>query len=93
MKSNCCFLLFIFFVVVRVGILFLQLCSFRFVEGLLSFFFLGIVSILMLMFSLYYPLKGWICGKILFEFGFVMEYFVFSIYGNYAGYSSLGWHL
>jgi hypothetical protein len=36
----------------------------------------------MLVFSLYYPLKGWITGKILFEFGFVMEYFGFSIYGN-----------
>ena len=29
------------------------------------------------------------------EFGFVMEYFCFSIYGNesLAGYSSLGWHM
>jgi hypothetical protein len=40
------------------------------------------ISILVLVFSLYYPLKGWICGKILCEFGFVMEYFGFSIYGN-----------
>jgi hypothetical protein len=32
--------------------------------------------------SVYYPLKGWIHGKILHEFGFVMEYFGFSIYGN-----------
>jgi hypothetical protein len=27
-------------------------------------------------------LKGWILGKILCEFGFVMEFFGFSIYGN-----------
>ena len=67
--------------VVRVGILFLWLFSFRFVEGLLCFFS-GIISLLVLDFSLYYPLKGWICGKILCEFGFVMEYFGFSIYGN-----------
>jgi hypothetical protein len=31
---------------------------------------------------LYYPLKGWIHGKILFEFGFVMESFGFSIHHN-----------
>jgi hypothetical protein len=29
-----------------------------------------------LVFSLYYLLNGWICGKILREFGFVMEYLV-----------------
>jgi hypothetical protein len=68
--------------VVKVGILFLWLSPFRFVEGLLYCFFQGAVSILVLVFSLYYPLKGWIRGKILFEFGFVMEYFGFSIYGN-----------
>ena len=40
-------------------------------------------------------MKGWIRGKILCEFGIVMEYFGFSIYGNesLAGYSNLGWHL
>ena len=49
----------------------------------------------MLEFSLYYPLKGWIRGKILCEFGFVMEYFVFPsmVIESFAGYSSLGWHL
>jgi hypothetical protein len=40
------------------------------------------VSLLVLEFSLYYPLKGWICGKILHKLGFVMKYFGFSIYGN-----------
>jgi hypothetical protein len=33
-------------------------------------------------FSCYYSFKGWIHGKILCEFGFVMEYFGFSIKGN-----------
>ena len=68
--------------VVRVGILFLWISSFRFVEGLLSCFFYGVISLLVLEISLYYPLRGWIHGKILCEFGFVMEYFGFSIYGN-----------
>jgi hypothetical protein len=58
------------------------LSSFRFVERLLSCFFQGIVSVLVLEFSLYYSLKGWIPGKIFCEFGSVMEYFGFSIYGN-----------
>ena len=44
--------------VVRVGILFLWLFSFRFVEGLLSCFFCGIISLLGFEFSLYFPLKG-----------------------------------
>jgi hypothetical protein len=39
------------------------LYSFMFVEGLLSCFSLGVVSILVLEFSLYYPLKGWIHGN------------------------------
>jgi hypothetical protein len=30
----------------------------------------------------YYPLKGWILGKIMCEFGFVVEHFGFSIYVN-----------
>ena len=48
----------------------------------------------MLEFSLYYPLKGWIRGKILCEFGFVMEYFGFSmVIESFAGYSILGCHL
>jgi hypothetical protein len=67
--------------VVRVGILFFQLSSFRVVEGLLSSFLSGVVSLLMLVFSHYYLLKGWISGKILFEFGFVMKYFGYN-YGN-----------
>jgi hypothetical protein len=36
----------------------------------------------MLGFSLFYPLKGWIHGKIFWKFGFVMEYLGFSNYGN-----------
>ena len=68
--------------VVRVGILFLWLSSFMFVERLLSCFFKGVVSLLVLEFSLYYPFKCWICGKILCKFGFVTEYLCFSIYGN-----------
>jgi hypothetical protein len=43
---------------------------------------LSLVSLFVLKFSLYYPLKGQICGKILCKFGFVMEYLGFSIYGN-----------
>ena len=58
--------------VVRVGILFMWLSYFRFVERLLSCFFNSIVSLLLLEVSLYYPLKGLICGKILCKFGFVM---------------------
>ena len=64
------------------GIMFF-VASFWFVKGrLFSFFFYGVVSLLVLTLSIYYPLKGWIHGKILCEFGFVMEYFGFSIYGN-----------
>ena len=54
----------------------------------------------MLEFSLCYPLKDWICGKILCEFGFVMENFGFFFFffpsmviESFVGYSSLGWHL
>ena len=49
----------------------------------------------MLVFSLYFPLKGWICGKVLCKFGFVMEYLVSlsMVIESFAGYSSLGWHL
>jgi hypothetical protein len=54
--------------------------------GLLKDYFLAfsrlVVSVLVMVFSLYYPLKGLICGKIMCEFGFVMDYFGFSIYGN-----------
>jgi hypothetical protein len=53
-----------------------------FVERLLSFFFRNVVSLLVLEFSLYYPLKGWICEKkLLCKFGFVMEYLDSSLYG------------
>jgi hypothetical protein len=73
--------------VVKVGILFLWLSSFMFVAGLPSCFFYGVVSVLVLFFLFffffcYYPLMGWFRGKIMCEFGFVMEYFGFSIYGN-----------
>ena len=52
------------------------LSSFGFVERLL---FQGVVSLLVLVFSIYYPLQGWIYGNILYKFGFVMEY----LYGNW----------
>jgi hypothetical protein len=57
--------------------------------------FLGVASVLVLVFSLYYLLKGWILGKILCEFGFVMEYLVSPsmVIESLAGYSNLGWHL
>ena len=63
--------------------MFVWLSSFGFVERrLFSCFFYGVVSVLVLVFSLYYPLKGWNRGKIMCEFGFIMEYFGFSVYGN-----------
>jgi hypothetical protein len=77
-KNNCCFLLFLLLEWDSV----LTLSLFRFVEGALSCFFWSIISLLVLEFSLYYPLKCWICGKIFCEFGFAMEYLGFSIYGN-----------
>ena len=53
------------------------------------------VNFLVLVFSCYYPSKGWICGKMMCEFGFVMENFGFSIYviESLARYSSLVLHL
>ena len=59
--------------VVKVGILFLWLSSFSFVEGLSSCFFLGRGSHPCIGFFCYYPLKGWIRGEIMCEFGFVMD--------------------
>ena len=72
-----------------------HLCSLRVcitsVQDLLTFIVSAVKSGVILIglhlyvtcvFSLSYPLKGWIHGKILCEFGFVMEYFSFSIYGN-----------
>jgi hypothetical protein len=46
-------------------------------------------------FSIYYPLKGWICGEILHKFGFVMDYLgsPSMVIENFAGYINLGWHL
>jgi hypothetical protein len=52
-----------------------------FVEGLLSYFFYGVVSVLMLVFSLYYPLKGWIVDDIV-SIWFYHGIVGFSIYGN-----------
>jgi hypothetical protein len=52
------------------------------VERLVSCFFYALVFLLMLEFSFYYPLKIWICRKIFYIFGFVVEYLGFSIYGN-----------
>jgi hypothetical protein len=45
-------------VVVRFGILFMWLSSFRFVERLLSCLFQGVVSLPVLELAFYYPLKG-----------------------------------
>jgi hypothetical protein len=47
-------------------------------------------------FFFYYPLKGWIHGKILCEFSCVVEYLVFSpsmVIVYFARCSSLGWFL
>ena len=39
-------------------------------------------------------MQGWICGKILHAFGFVMQYLgPTMVIESFAGYSSLGWHL
>ena len=39
-------------------------------------------------------MQGWICGKILYAFCFVMEYLgPAMVIESFAGYSSLGWHL
>jgi hypothetical protein len=48
-----------------------------------------------LVFSLYYFLKGWIHGKMLCEFCFVVEYLVSPsmVIESFAGYGSLAWHL
>ena len=46
-------------------------------------------------FFCYYPLKGWICGKIMCEFDFVWNT-LFSpsmVIEHLAGYSILGWNL
>ena len=48
-----------------------------------------------IVFFCFYPVKAWIPGKIMCEFGFVVEYFGFSsmVIESLAGYSSRGWHL
>ena len=50
------------------------------------------ISVLVLLLFCHYPLKGWIRGKILCEFGFVMEYFgsPSMVIESLAGYSTLG---
>jgi hypothetical protein len=48
----------------------------------MSWVFVGIISLLVLKFFFYFPLKGWSSGKILFKFGFVVEYLAFSINGK-----------
>jgi hypothetical protein len=47
-------------------------------------------------FSIYYPLKGWFCGKIMCKFVFLSCNTLVSpsmVMESFAGYSSLGWHL
>ena len=90
-KSNCCFLLFL--------LLELVFCSCGcLLLGLLKDYFLAFSRVSSLFwywyFSCYYPLKGWIHGKILCEFGFAMEYYGFPsmVIESFAGYSSLSWH-
>ena len=68
--------------VFRDGILFMWPSSFSFAARLLSCFFQNVISLLVLVFSLHYPLKGMICWKILCNFGFVIEYLGFTIYGK-----------
>ena len=68
--------------VFRDGILFMWPSSFRFAARLLSCFFQNVISLLVLVFSLHYTLKGMIFWKILCNFGFVIEYLGFTIYGK-----------
>ena len=72
----------LFLPVIFVGTLFMQLSSFRFTSRLISCFCQHVISLLILEFSLYYPLKGLICSKILCKYCFFTEYLVFSIYGK-----------
>ena len=66
--------------VIRVGILFMQLSSFRFPSSLISCFFLNVISLVILELSLYYRLKCWMHWKIFCKYGFVTEYLVVSSY-------------
>ena len=56
---------------------------------------LDVFSVLVLVFFLYYPLKGWICGKIMRDFVLLWNTLVSPsmVIESLAGYSSLGWHL
>jgi hypothetical protein len=57
-------------------ILFFQFCC----EMNNSCIFLVVVTLIVLEFSFYYSLYGWIGRNIIFKFDFVMEYIVFSMY-------------
>ena len=52
------------------------------------------VSVLVLVFFCY-PLKGWIRGKIMCEFGFIVDTLISPsmVIESLAVYNSLGWHL
>ena len=67
--------------VARVRILFMCLSSFGLLNGTFLLFLELSFSLCVEVFPLL-SLKGWICGKILCKFGFVMEYLGCSIYGN-----------
>jgi hypothetical protein len=100
MKSNCCFLLILLLELAfcSCGCLLLGFLKDYFLSFFKTWFrslYFLFVCLFCFVFLSYYPLKGWISGKTLCEFGFVMEYFVFStmVIESLAGYSSLGWHL
>jgi hypothetical protein len=87
-RHNYCFLLFL--------LLELRFCSCGcLLLGVLKHYFLGCSFLPCVEVFPLLSFKGWICGKTLREFGFIMEYFGISFYGNwdFAGYSSLSWHL
>jgi hypothetical protein len=63
----------------------LCLCGYLLLDLLKDYFLVfskGVVFPLVLVFSVYYPLQGWMYRKILCKFGFVMEYLGFSVYGD-----------
>ena len=65
------------------------------VRCLISCLFFGVGTFLVLEFSFYIPLYGWIGRQILFEFSFVLEY-LFSpsmLVQSFAGYSNPDWDL
>jgi hypothetical protein len=82
LRENNCFLL--LFLLLEVG---LCLCAYLLLgllkeDYFLDFFFLGCSFLLVLELSIYYPLNGWISGKILCKFVIVMECLGFPIYDN-----------